>query len=286
MPHRWLYVTVNSPSALAAELLAEGLLAAGASGVEQQGDALATWYPPPADADAFIAALRARLAEASGSAPELTWAWREDADWISEWRRGLAARRVGERIVVTPSWITPDASASDIVITIDPQMAFGTGEHATTRGVLRLMENVVQPGDSVLDVGTGSGILAIAAARLGARHVAAVESDADALINAEENVRGNGVERAVELLQGLVDELYLDARRGEYHVILANVLSGVLRPLLPHFLRALRPGGHLILSGILQSEAAGMADAASAVGFALLREDREEEWWTALLRRP
>lgn len=286
MPHRWLYVTVTSPSALAAELLAEGLLVAGASGVVEEGERLATWYPPPDDPDRFIATLRSDLAGAIGSDPELHWEWRADADWIQEWRRGLAARHVGDRIIVTPSWITPAATADHIVITVDPQMAFGTGEHATTRGVLCLMEPVVRAGDVVLDVGTGSGILAIAAVKLGATHVDAVESDADALINAEENVHGNGVAARIALVHGLVDAPWLQARAARYHIILANVLSSVLRPLLPHFRAALTPGGHLILSGILQAEAEAMQEAASAAGFALVREDREEEWWTGLLRRP
>lgn len=286
MPRRWLFVTVSCPSALALDLHAEGLIAAGATSVEQQATSLATYFPEPADPAAFLDALRADLRSAGGEEPELAWEWREDADWIREWRRGLDARRVGRRLVVTPSWITPAAGPEDVVITIDPQMAFGTGEHATTRGVLRLMEARVAPGGRVLDVGTGSGILAIAAARLGAAHALGVESDADALINAAENVVANGVGGRVELLHGLVDVPFLESRAGHFQLILANVLSSVLLPLLPAFHTALTPGGYLVLSGILQAEAEMMQAAATAAGLEAVQEDREEEWWTGLYRRP
>jgi len=285
MPEQWLYVTVQSPSDWEAELLAEGLFAAGASGVLQQAGALATYFPPPANASAFLAELRETLRVATGREPELAGEWRPDLDWAREWRRGLGARRVGERLVVSPTWIRPEAGPRDVVVSIDPQMAFGTGEHATTRGVLRLLEPLIHAGDRVLDVGTGSGILAIAAVLLGAGGVIAVESDADALLNARENVDRNGVTERVELVNALVDAEFLAARPTAFDMILANVLSGVLRPLLPDFRRALRPGGSLILGGILQSEAMAMVTAAGAAGLELEGEDREEEWWGGLLRR-
>lgn len=284
MPDRWLHVVVRSPSEWEAELLSEGLLAAGATGVEQQSSALSTWFPPPSDVPHFLSNLRRVLAAATGSEPALEWEWRADADWAHEWRRGLGARRVGQRLVVTPTWVAPETRPGDVVITIDPQMAFGTGEHATTRGVLRLLEPVLRAGGRVLDVGTGSGILAIAAARLGAADVLGVESDADALINARENVARNGVPERVHLQHALVDERFLSAHADGFDLILANVLSGVLRPLLPAFRAALRDAGHLILSGILLSEAAGMREAARAARLLVEAEDQEEEWWSVRLR--
>jgi ribosomal protein L11 methyltransferase len=173
-------------------------------------------------------------------------------------------------------------------------MAFGTGEHATTRGALRALESAVRPGDRVLDVGTGSAILAIAAARLGAGEVLAVESDPDALENAEDNLRRNGVADQVELLHGVVDDEFL-ALLGpaRFDLIVANVLSGVLVPLLPAFLAALAPAGQgrdergpgrLILGGILEEEAESVIDAAREAGFTLTAEDFEDEWWGGLFR--
>jgi ribosomal protein L11 methyltransferase len=285
MPVRWLYVMLHDVADWEAGLLADALVAAGATGVEQQDRQLATYLPPPGDEEAFLARLRAGLAAVIGREPELAAEWRADADWAREWRRGLGARRVGRAFMVTPTWIDPEAGPHDVVITIDPQMAFGTGEHATTRGVLRLLEDRVRPGGRVLDLGTGSGILAIAAARLGAGHVLAAEADADALINARENLVRNGVAGRVELVEALVDAPFLAARPGSFDLILANVLSGVLRPLLPELRLALRPDGFLVLSGILQSEAAELLESVATAGLAVVQEDREEEWWSVLLRR-
>jgi ribosomal protein L11 methyltransferase len=281
---RWLVVTVRSPSAERLALAAEGLLASGADAVEELDGGVRTYLRPEHDdAEAALAALRASL-EANGAGDaELHAEWRPTEDWLAIWRRGLKPRRIGERLVIAPSWADPVAETGVEWIVVDPQMAFGTGEHASTRGVLRLMQQWDVMGAEALDVGTGSAILAIAAARLGARQAHGVESDADALINAHENVEANGVAGRVTLEEAFVDVKYLEARSGRYDLILANVLSGVLRPLLPAFRSALRPGGGIILAGILQSEADGMVESAAAAGLRLVAEDREEEWWGGLL---
>jgi ribosomal protein L11 methyltransferase len=225
-----------------------------------------------------------RMLSAIGGAPiTVAWEWRAHEDWSERWKRGLGPRRVGERIIVTPTWRRPDPGEGDIVLAIDPEMAFGTGEHATTRAALRLLERALIAGASVLDIGTGSGILAIAAARLGAVAVDAVECDAEALPYAEANVLRNGAFPAVRLHLALVDDRYLTVRQGHYDVIVANVLSGVLRPLLPPMRRALRPGGALVLGGIPTAEADEMREAALAAGLQVIEEDVEDEWWTVWL---
>jgi ribosomal protein L11 methyltransferase len=217
----------------------------------------------------------------SDPAPELEWRWQADEDWTRRWREGLAPRRVGERLTVTQPW---NEAEGDIVVVIDPATAFGTGEHATTRGALRLMETVLAGGERVLDVGTGSGILAIAAAGLGADAVLAVESDPDAMGNAAENVARSPRADRIELVNAEVDETYLSRQCcAGFDLIVANVLSGVLIPLLPAFARALTPRGRVVLGGILEGEAEAVVDAAMAAGLALAAEDREEGWWTALL---
>jgi ribosomal protein L11 methyltransferase len=189
--------------------------------------------------------------------------------------------------VVAPTWTAPEKRAGDRVISIDPEMAFGTGEHATTRGALRFLEQCVQPGYRVLDVGTGSAILAIGAALCGAAHVLGVEYDEDAIINARDNIVRNKVDGIVELDTAMVDDAYLRARGDAvYDIIAANVLSSVLTPMLSAFYRAVKPAGHLILGGILEGEADDMIDAAAAAGFRLLAEDLEEEWWGGLFQRP
>jgi ribosomal protein L11 methyltransferase len=284
-PDRWLVLKARLPRRdPLRELLAEGLLALGGLSVVEEGEALVTYLPPPDDPDAFTERAGDFLAEwlMDDAPPELSWSWQLDEDWSREWKKGLGPRAVSPRIVTKPSWTEFEPAPGQIVIDIDPQMAFGTGEHATTRGCLRLLDAVIREGDRVLDVGSGSGILSVAAARLGAGEVTAVEHDPDANVNARENLAHNGVEGRVRLVEALVDPTFLSAA-GTFDLILANILSGVIRPLLPAFRAALRPGGRLIVSGILQAESEEVAEAAAGAGFRVEREDREEEWWSALL---
>jgi ribosomal protein L11 methyltransferase len=284
---RWLRVTVRSPSDELSGLLAEGLVAWGGSAVEERDRELVTYFPGRSDGSGFAEALRQELGGILGTEPpDLTVEDVPEEDWLALWRSGLGPRRVGERIIVAPTWSEVTAEPGDLVIRLDPQMAFGTGEHATTRGVLRLMQGIGMPGARVLDVGTGSAILAIAAAKLGAASVVAVESDSEAMENAAENIERNAAGAAVTLLCDEVSDAFLAGRGGgAFDGIVANVLSGVLRPLLPSFHRSLAADGWAILSGILMEEAAVMRAAATAAGFDVESEDREEQWWSVLLRR-
>lgn len=287
MSGTWLRVTVRSPSVELHVRLIEGLVASGASAVEERGLDLVTYLPLTGDVSARLERLRGTLRELLGTQPpELEVEDVADQDWLALWREGLGPRRVGDRIVVAPNWSAVEAARDEVVVRIDPQMAFGTGEHATTRGVLRLMQQILHAGDRVLDVGAGSAILAIAAALLGAKSVVAAEYDGDAVPNAAENIARNGVADRVTLIQTMVDHAFLAARGpGAFDGIVANVLSSVLQPLLPGFHDILVPHGWAILSGILVEEAAGMRSAAAAAGFVVAGEDEEAEWWSVLLRR-
>ena len=286
MPHpdKWLVLTVRTaPGDPLRDLLAEGLLALGGSSVLDEGDALTTFLDPPSDPEAFLVEASRSLADYSaGPTPTLSWRWHANEDWAREWRRGLAPRKVSRRFVVKPTWTEWTPAPGEVVIEIDPQMAFGTGEHATTRGCLRLLDESFSPGDRTLDIGSGSGILSIGAALLGASEVIAVEFDPDANINARENFERNGVLDGIELREELADARLI-RELGGFDMILANILSGVIRPLLPALAGALRPGGRLIVSGILQSERAAVVDDAMAAGLKVVMEDREDEWWSALL---
>ncbi|HET7461528.1 MAG TPA: 50S ribosomal protein L11 methyltransferase [Longimicrobium sp.] len=286
-PDRWMVLAVRCPHPELAGLVADGLLALGGAAVEEKDGALITYLPAPDDPGAFVAEARERLAEwlPEGTEVGVTWTWQPNEDWAAEWKRGLAPRRVTDRIVVKPTWTEWDAAPGQVVIDVDPQMAFGTGEHATTRGCLRLLDGALRPRDRVLDVGSGSGILAIAAVRLGAREAVAVEYDPDANLNARENLERNGVEPSVTLIEAMADDALL-ARLGRFDLVLANILSGVIRPLLPAMRRSLGglAEGRLIVSGILRSESPDVVRDAEAAGFRVERVDEEEEWWSALLR--
>jgi ribosomal protein L11 methyltransferase len=287
VPATWLRVGVRSPSEELAGLLAEGLLACGGSAIEERDGRLVTYIAADAGSDAGARVHEVLSAVLGGQAPDLELEYVPEQDWLALWRSGLGPRRLGERIVVAPTWSEVELQPHELLVRIDPQMAFGTGEHASTRGVLRLMQRAVEPGTRLLDVGSGSAILAIAAVRLGAAEVIAAEADAEAMSNATENILNNGVEHAVRPVCELVDDAFL-TRRGTaaFDGILANVLSGVLRPLLPAFHASLAPGGWAILAGILTEEASFMKEAAGAAGFRLEAEDVEEQWWSVLLRRP
>jgi ribosomal protein L11 methyltransferase len=286
MHEPWLVVIVRGETAAHVARLAEGLLAVGATAVEERPDRVITYLlPEPGEDPAhYVAGLAERLrAFHDGVRPHIEWDWLPDVDWGEAWKRGLQPRRVGERIIVAPSWTSPEAGPNDVVITIDPQMAFGTGEHASTRGTLRLLERHLKAGARVLDVGTGSAVLAIAAARLGAREVVGVETDRDSLINAQENIERNQVADQVRLEHYHADEAYLRAAEPPFDLIVANILSSVIVPLLSALNAALAPGGTLIVAGILQAEAERVLAAAGQEGFTVLQQDCEEEWWSVAL---
>ena len=286
-PDRWLVLTVRVPSEELLDELAEGLVALGGAAVEEDVDLLTTYVPAPAEPEPFVAAAADRLAGLAGRDLEILWRWQDDEDWSRKWREGLEPRRVGRRLVVTQPWNPVEPAGDDIVITIDPATAFGTGEHATTRGALRLLESMLRPGDDVLDVGTGSGILAIAAVRLGAGRVLAVESDPGSMDSCRENLERNDAADGVTLVHREADPAYLASLGGAgfergFDLLLANMLSGIIVPLLPAFAGAVSAGGRVILGGILVGESAEVRRAAESAGLALAAEETEGEWWTAL----
>jgi ribosomal protein L11 methyltransferase len=211
---------------------------------------------------------------------EVRWRWREHEEWSETWKRGLGPRRITSRILVHPSWLPAPADPAPATIVLDPGMAFGTAEHGTTRGCLRLLDGAVGRGDAVLDVGSGSGILAIACILLGASSCVAIEADPLSCEALRENLERNGVADHVRCIEALVDAEDLEGL-GPVSGVLANIEAGVLRPLLPGFARALSPGGWLILSGILDTEWATLRADTERAGFRFEAVDADGVWRSA-----
>lgn len=281
-PERWFVLSVRIPQdEMAPELLAEGLLRAGGRAVEEEGDWFRTYLPAPDDPETFLREAREKLERVTGFSPlEVAGEWKAHREWEEVWKEGLSPRVVSDRLVVTPPWDSPTLEPGQIAVIIDPGMAFGTAEHPTTRRCLRLLDDLVGPGEVILDVGAGSGILSIAAIRLGADRAVAVEMDEYACAAARDNAAANGVEEDVEVIHARATPEVLEGLDDidPLHGIAANIESGVLLPLLPTFRWLLQDDGWLILSGIRTGEEDEVADAAEDHGFRLEAKEREEGW--------
>ncbi len=170
--------------------------------------------------------------------------------WVEAWKAAFPPKRIGKRMIIVPTWHETSRDETDILIQLDPGMAFGTGYHPTTRLSLALLEDTVKTDDHVADIGTGSGILSIAAVKLGAKQVHAIEIDPTAIPIAAENFQTNGVTSQVFLSQG--DGLkHTD---DTYHLIIGNILTKTILPIIPNCPSRLHPGGSVIFSGILETE--------------------------------
>lgn len=198
----------------------------------------------------------------------------EDEDWANAWKQFFKPMRIGERIVIKPSWEEYNAQPGDVIVELDPGMAFGSGTHASTALCLRALETRVKPGDSVLDVGCGSGILAIGAAKLGATKVIACDDDSIAVRVAIENARINGVESLVQVRQS--DLLAQVPESGR--VIVSNIIADVVIRLAPEIPAHLESGGFWISSGIIDTRLADVTAAIEKAGMRVLEVLSREEW--------
>ena len=281
----WLVVEVAGAdeSPAACQTVARSLFQLGGSAVEQlPGGVLRTWLRMSGAVQQERARVSARLATLLGH-PDIRLKVEPDRDWLRAWRLGLGPRRVGRRIVISPSWTETSVASEDILIRLDPEMAFGTGEHGSTRTALRLLEEAVEPGGHVIDIGTGSGILAIAAARLG-WSVVAVEADPEAVRTARRNVRANRVEDRVRVMHLRVDEPVLRLLQGSrWDVNVDNVDLGFTAPLLPSLRALAAPGGRFVVAGILAGQAEDLLAAARDAGLVLLRSEFDDGWWGGIL---
>ena len=248
----------------------------GSMGVHEAGNELVTHFPEETVAADVVAAVLAAAPAAIVSASLIP-----AVDWTEEWKKGVGAHELGA-LAIVPPWLA-DGRDPERTIVIEPEMAFGTGEHQTTRGVVRLLPALVRAGDRVADLGAGSAVLAIAAAKLGASRVTAIELDHDAIANANENVVRNGVTDVVTVLEG--DAALLLPLVAPVRVVLANIISSVLIELLPAIANALTGDGEAILSGILLEERDMMVGALESAGWRLVAEDVEGAWWSVRVAR-
>ena len=252
------------------------LFASGAQGVHEDGTSLVTHFPPGTD----LQRVHLSLTEADHSVVIETSPV-PDIDWSVQWKSRIVAHQLGA-LTVAPPWLADQFEAARCIV-IDPGMAFGTGDHATTRGVIRLMPQVIRAGDVVADLGAGSAVLAIAAAKLGASRVYAIELEHDSIENAIENAERNGVADIVHVFEG--DATAFLPLIAPVRLVLANIISSVLVELLPIIGLCLAEDGDAILSGILRDERDAMIGVLRDHGWMIVAEDAEDIWWSAIIRR-
>lgn len=206
-----------------------------------------------------------------------------EEDWATSWQQYWHVQKIGDRLVVRPSWEEYEASPEEVVITLDPKQAFGTGTHPTTRLCMRILERVAARGPlgMVFDVGAGSGILAIAALLLGAPEAVAVDTDPVAVAAAEENAEINQVTDRMRNLVGSSD-----AWGGQAPIIFANILAEVIIEIAQDLYDHTAPGGTLIASGIIERKADAVEQKLQSVGFEVVSREQEGEWVGIEAKRP
>ena len=197
----------------------------------------------------------------------------EEENWNEQWEKTINFVEVGKKLVIKPSWGKYENRENRIVVQIDPKMSFGTGYHETTRLTLRLLEKYTSPGSSALDVGTGTGILAIAAIKFGAQSAVGIDNDEWAIENAHENVIANGLGDRIRILSVPLTEIH-----STFDLISANLMFNTIVEMLPEFSVKLRNGGMLLLAGLLAADKQDILQHLRRAGFEIAEECFEGEW--------
>jgi ribosomal protein L11 methyltransferase len=237
--------------------------------------------------DAALHRLRDELGALDGSG-ELRTATVAQESWADAWKQHFPVLRIGSNIVIKPSWQRHRARKTDVVIELDPGMAFGTGQHETTRMCLEALEGRLDPGMRVLDLGCGSGILSIAAARLGAGEVDAVDVLPEAVEVTNENAAANSVANTVRAAQGSLGNAwpFPEPAASRYDLLLANISSRTVRELAGGMIDALGPGGVAIVSGVIEEHEPGCVAALISAGGAIVERRAGGAWRLFVVRRP
>ncbi|MXX02265.1 MAG: 50S ribosomal protein L11 methyltransferase [Gemmatimonadetes bacterium] len=283
----WVEVTI-AVSPETEEAIVNAFWELGSSGVQQSGggstgasDRVTGFWPDLPGVDEKLHRV-ARLWEelrnlglAEGPCRISTRRVSED-DWSGKWKAQVGPVRVSEGLMVAPPWSDVPRSNRSLVVRINPGTGFGTGGHETTQLCLRQLEKRIRPGDRVLDVGSGSGVLSIAAVLLGASRTTGIDIDPETIGNARENARLNGVSGRVDLHAGRLEH---PAVSGRYRVVVSNISAASLTAMLPGFAAHLHPGGELILSGLLIEEAGSFEASLAGEGFSLIERETQGVWW-------
>ena len=196
-----------------------------------------------------------------------------EEDWANNWKKYYKPSKVGEKIVVKPIWEEYEPKDEELVVELDPGMAFGTGEHETTRMCIQALEKYVQKDSTVFDVGCGSGILAIAAAKLGAKLAVGVDLDPVAVESAKENVGFNNIDN-IEILHGNLIEV-ID---GKADIVVANIIAEIICILTEDVSRVIKPNGYFITSGIIHDRVEMVTNKLEECGFEVIKVNKDGEW--------
>lgn len=244
------------------------------TGILDDGDSITYYFDEGELTPEIVESIRSWIP--SGSDVRIEASNVEEQNWNAEFEKSLAPVRIGPDLIITQSWnpVAPD-TPDDMVIVIDPKMSFGTGHHESTRLISRLLRRLDLSDRRVLDIGTGTGLLAIIALKMGAGHIEAIDNNEWAVQNARENILLNNADHVVVDLGELSD-----VASGDFDVILANIHRNVIIELLPRIIMKLsaRPDSSLLTSGVLIEDCNSLVDAAAAVGLRPVEEARENEW--------
>ncbi len=263
-----------------------------------EGEAkISGYFPEGIDMEEVIAQVKERTEELreydiDPGNPVITVKDVSEDDWANNWKQYFKPIRVSSRLTIKPTWeqYEPE-SAEERIIELDPGMAFGTGTHPTTSLCLRTLEGVIREGDEVIDVGTGSGILAIGACRLGASRVLALDLDPVAVSSAMENTRLNRLEEQIQVVESdLLSVLKKEADipvnvQLPVRVVVANILAEIILLFIEDVYEALQPGGYYIASGIYKNKEQAVEEALVAAGFEISQTAREEDWVAFVARK-
>jgi ribosomal protein L11 methyltransferase len=289
VPSSWLQLSLRTdPSAL--DAVSNFLIERGSPGVVIKKNEVQAYFVHSGesssvrrDVQRFLRGIRSIYPEVSER--HLQWRVLKEKNWNRAWRRFFAPQRIGKMFWVTPPWIKPPSFRRRQVIVIEPGMAFGTGTHATTRGCLEFIEKVALDLNdkrfTALDLGTGSGILAIALAKLGVRKIIALDNDPLALKVARENVCSNGVQEQIVLSRSNLVQV-----RKAFLLIVANLTAEMILELAGELAKRVPSKGYLILSGILKPKEGDVSRYFCSSGFRIMERKGEKEWVTLLLKRP